>query len=231
MNLPPLRSRFFLLACGCWCALTLAAQAADYRLEPLDEAAPAEDLSDEVAARLQSTGVRIIRGASRTLCDLWLAKELPGQSDFTPTLAVLYPFNTGELIGVVRFTSNSEDFRGQDIKAGVYTLRFGLQPVDGNHVGTSDTRDFLLLLSAGDDTSAAVMDEFEMFQMSADAVGTTHPGMLSLLAVRDDDRDRPSLDHDEPRELWYVRLTADCNSAGESQQLPIDLVIVGRAPE
>ena len=43
---------------------------------------------------------------------------------------------------------DTADFRDQGIPAGTYILRYSQQPVDGAHVGTSTTRDFLALLPA-----------------------------------------------------------------------------------
>ena len=48
------------------------------------------------------------------------------------------------------------DFRGQEIKKGVYTLRYGQQPEDGNHIGTSELADFLLAIPAGVDSGMQV---------------------------------------------------------------------------
>jgi hypothetical protein len=125
-----------------------AACAADYRLETIKQAAPADDISPEIAAALAPTGFKVVQGEKRTLCEIWLAKTWTVTPGFQPSDSVLYPLAVGEFIGVLRFPRKGSDFRGQEIAAGMYTLRYANQPVDGNHVGTSPTRDFLLLSPA-----------------------------------------------------------------------------------
>jgi hypothetical protein len=204
------------------------ASAVDHRVEPLNEPAPAEAISPEIAAALQPGGVRVLRGGSRTVADLWLAKQWNAKADFKPTAAVLYPFEAGTLIGVIRFKNKGSDFRGQEIPAGVYTVRYALQPVDGNHVGTSDTRDFLLLLPGKEDAKAAAMDPMTMIQLSPKVTGTTHPAMMALLRSEAAEA-KPSIRHDEERDLWSVRLQGTANAAGKSQPQPIEIVVAGQA--
>ena len=136
------------IVCTTWCGALLAA---DFRLEPLADAVAAEELSPAIAKTLQSEGFKVIKGKSRTLCELWFSETWAAKSGFKPTNTVLYPFEVGQLVGVARYKSKGTDFRGQEIPAGVYTIRYAQQPVDGNHVGTSDTLDFLLLLPADAD--------------------------------------------------------------------------------
>ena len=104
-------------------------------------------------------------------------------------------------MGVLRFPRKGADFRGQEIAAGAYTLRYGDQPVDGNHVGTFDTRDFLLLLPAGADESPAALAEADLFEKSAQAAGSTHPAILPLVKPAGDGA-KPTLRHIEEKEWW-----------------------------
>lgn len=206
-----------------------SALAIDHRVEKLDEAAPADELSAEVAATLNPTGVRVIRGTSRTLCDIWLCKEWAVKS-FEPGADLIYPFQPGQLIGVVRFDRKSADFRDQEIEEGVYTLRYGQQPVDGAHVGTSLTRDFLLLSKASEDKSPAIVEYKPLVAASAAAVQTSHPGLLSLQRV-ECDAEAPAIRNREDADWWIVRLSGQATADGKKQTLPIDLVIVGVATE
>jgi hypothetical protein len=222
MKLPALFAACLLLVVGgtSW--------AVDHRVEPLNEPAPADALSPEIASALHPSGVRVLRGGSRTVADLWLVKEWNAKADFKPTSAVLYPFEVGTLIGVVRFKNRGNDFRGQEIPAGVYTVRYALQPVDGNHVGTSDTRDFLVLLPASEDKAMAPLDEMTMNQLSPKVTGTTHPAMMALLRSGAAEA-KPTVHHDEGRELWSVRLQGTAKAGGKSQPLPIEIVVAGQA--
>lgn len=205
------------------------AQAQEYAVAKLDEAAPADDLSEEIAASLASTGWRITADGD-TLIDLWLVKTWDARADFTPSIAVLYPLTHGQLLGVLRVEDELADFRDQEIDDGVYTLRYALQPEDGNHIGTSDTRDFLLVLPSSDDESAAVLSDEDLIALSADTAGGTHPAMLALLAAGEGPAQQPTIEHDEQRELWSLRL-ANPSQGGASDQLVLKLVFVGTAAE
>jgi hypothetical protein len=110
-------------------------------------------------------------------------------------------------------------------------LRYALQPQDGNHVGTSDTRDFLLLSSVSDDTEPDEVEKMRLFKLSAKTSGTPHPAMLSLLVPAAEPGDLPAMIHHESRELWSLRFVNPAIAGGEKQELVVELVVVGRAPE
>jgi hypothetical protein len=204
------------------------AQAVDYRLEPLAEAAPAEAISTEILARLQPQGFQVFRGANRSVIHVWLAQEWAARADFERTAAINYPFPLGELVGVVRYKSKGKDFRGQEIPTGVYVLRYANQPVDGNHVGTSDTRDFLVLTPADtDQTAVSTLDEKALFKLSAQVAGKTHPTMLSL--VPPSEAAEPALRHLEEHDWWIAHLPGRAAAGDAPADQPLDVVLVGQA--
>jgi hypothetical protein len=106
-----------------------------------------------------------------------------------------------------------------------------LQPEDGNHVGTSDTRDFLLLLPTASDTSAAPLEAEALFKQSAEVVGTPHPAMLALLKANADAETVPVVEHNEERELYSVLFKGTVDAGGKSSELPVQVVVVGQAAE
>ena len=203
----------------------------DYRVEKLAEAAPADGLADEIRSELSEAGLKVIKGTSRTFVDFWPAKKWATKPDFKASNAILYPFNVGELIGVIRYKSKGTDFRGQEIKSGVYTVRYALQPEDGNHVGTSDTRDFLLLLPIAEDTSPAAIEAEKLFKLSAEVVGTPHPAMLALQKANDSAEAVPAIEHNEERELHSLLFKGTADADGKSSELPVQVVVVGQAAE
>src|SRR5882762_5012164 len=72
-----------------------------------------------------------------------------------------------------KITSNGSDRRGQTIKAGVYTLRYGIMPVNGDHQGAAPQRDFVLMTPAADDKDLNATPNFEaLVAMSRKASGT-----------------------------------------------------------
>ncbi|HEV3342301.1 MAG TPA: hypothetical protein VG125_18170, partial [Pirellulales bacterium] len=164
-------------------ALTLyssrVAQAADdYRVEALSAAPPAGEFAPAIAEQLSANGFKVVTGQGRALCEVWPAKSWQTAGDFKSSGAVNYPFEFGQLLGVIRFARSGGDFRGQKIRKGAYTMRYGLQPQDGNHVGTSDTRDFVVLVPAADDGDPKPVEKEKLFKESTGASGTAHPAIL-----------------------------------------------------
>lgn len=208
--------------------MSLPARAVDYSVEPLDQPAPSGELSESVAAQLSAKGFTVKKG-KRTLCEIWPCKTWPVKADFKRTSSLIYPLEFGELIGVVHFARKAGDFRGQDIPKGTYTLRYALQPQDGNHIGTSDTRDFILLVPATEDQEPEAMSKEKMFSRSPQVAGGTHPTMLSLLFPGEGEA--PEMVHDESRELWSLKFSNPTSAGGKQGRLTLQLVLVGRAPE
>lgn len=211
------------------CVVTLLvasryAAAQDYTIETLAEPAPGDEVSENISAELAPEGYRVLRKGKPYL-DVWFPKAVPAKEDFSPTLSILYPFEQGKLMGVARYHRGGGDFRDQEIEEGVYTLRYALQPVDGNHVGTSDTRDFLLLSLAEDDTETDAVEGEELNLRSADAAQSAHPCMLSMLRTPDDATPEPKMLHDEDRELWSVQVPVT-TTIGDEKKV-ITFVVVG----
>jgi hypothetical protein len=219
-----------LILLGCLIVSVNTALAVDHRVEALKEAAPTADVSPQIASELSPTGVRVFRAPSTPLCDIWLCKQLAGAPDFKPGPEVQYPFQVGQLIGVIRFARKSADFREQEIGAGTYTLRYAQQPIDGAHVGTSPTRDFLLLSHAKKDTSPALMEYKPLTKQSTEAGGATHPALLSLQKSAAEPTNLPSIRHDEEKDWWIVAMPTQLKS-GEPKSLVCELVVVGIASE
>ena len=205
--------------------------AAEHRVEVLRQGPPADALAKEIAAQLAPTGLKVIRGSKRTLCEIWLCTQWTARDNFQPTAEVLYPFQPGQLIGVVRFRRKGGDFRDQDIRKGIYTLRYAQQPVDGNHEGTSPTRDFLVLVQAEQDTSNGPLAEEPLMKLSAAAAESDHPAMFCLQTVSGKTEPPPSIHHNEDHDWWIIRLQGKAKAGAKVHNLVIDLVIAGHAEE
>jgi hypothetical protein len=215
---------------GFACVLAGAVAAQDYKVEKVESAVPADALSPEIAALVSPTGFKLVKGESRTICEIWLCKEWPTAADHKPGGDVIYPLKLGQLVGVARYPRKATDFRDQEIAAGVYTLRYSQQPVDGAHVGTSPTRDFLVAIPAEKDKSPAALDYKAIVAGGKETSASSHPAILCLqrpgegteaLAVRED------TDH-----AWtIVRFTGKTKGADGAKDLTLELVLVGVAVE
>jgi hypothetical protein len=214
------------LAMPLWAALLISSRglAAEYRVESTKEEPPASELSADVVAQLSPSGFKVLQGEKRTVCEIWPAKKWAIRGDFKPSDTILYPLPVGSLVGAIRFPRKAADFRGQEIAAGVYTLRYANQPVDGNHVGTFPTRDFLLALPAADDQSSAPIAEMDLFKTSAKTTESTHPAIMPLVRA-EAGQPLPGIRHLEEQEWWTARF------ADGDGKVVLELIVVGKAAE
>jgi hypothetical protein len=199
-------------------------RAADYHVEPIKE--PAPDVSADIAAQLSPTGFKVLEGAKKTICEIWPAKTWSVKADFQPSDTVLYPIEPGSLVGVLRFPRKGADFRGQDIAAGVYTLRYADQPVDGNHVGTFATRDFLLLVPAANDETSAPIAEKDLFTASAKSAESSHPAIKPL--VKSESATPGELRHLEEQDWWTLAVGGQ---DAKGMKRTLEVIVVGKAAE
>ena len=86
----------------------------------------------------------------------------------------------GTLIGALKLDKDMPDIRGHVIKAGVYTLRYGIQPATDDHFGVSPFRDFLLVSPAAVDKDPASPGHDGIIELSRQTLGGKHPAVLSL---------------------------------------------------
>ena len=209
-------------------SLAQGALAADQKLEVLKEAP--QGLSAEVAAAIGETGFRIT-GKDGVICYIWLAKEISLKPKFKSSLRIKYPFQAGTLMGVIRYPNGSKpnDFRGQALKPGTYTLRYGLQPDDGNHLGTSDIRDFLVGCPPDKDTSPKRVEDIkDLFKLSASASGSTHPAIFLMIPPADKPFDTPAVEHDDAQHLVIFQTNANGKDGDKSVPVPLSVVVVGK---
>jgi hypothetical protein len=136
------------------------------------DAVPSE-IQAPVAAQLETGGVRA--SVDGKTLDFWWVKGVPvtGAADWANVAE-------GSVIGAVRIGAAFRDIRGKVIKPGVYTLRYGIQPDNGDHLGVSPHRQFLLLIPAHDDTDPAPQGHDGTVELSKGSIGGSHPGVWSI---------------------------------------------------
>jgi hypothetical protein len=163
---------------GCLVLAPAFASSADPALETTG-AAP--ETLGAARAVLPAEGVRV-SGVAGGPIDLWLRHELPAAKGEAGALGVRFgTLPKGALVGAVRFAADWIDYKGERVASGVYTLRYAVEPADGNHMGVSTYRDFLLLVPAGDDPGPeATLDLDRLIALSRKATGSSHPAVLAL---------------------------------------------------
>ncbi len=207
--------------------LSAPSSAQEYKLEALAEAPPADALAKPIVDALQVTGYRLTRGADQVVCDLWFCKTWELDADFKPNPTVLYPFRAGELIGALRFPRSGDDFRDQQIRTGVYTLRYLQQPVDGNHVGTSPTLDFLLMIRTSDDKTVAPIETMRLIELSAEASGSGHPAILCLQDPGTKPEKTPELTHNDDKDWWLGTFIGQGKAGDMTKETVVKLILIG----
>jgi hypothetical protein len=145
---------------------------------------PPPEVAAGIAQALATTGFQISDNGAR-YCEIWLRASLPsGQRSKEPAAlsnVTLPNIPIGALVGVMRFDGQGSDRRGQAIQPGVYTLRYGIMPLNDDHQGAAPQRDFLLLTPAGEDRDLNAAPNFDtLVKMSRKASGTAHPAVLSV---------------------------------------------------
>ena len=144
-------------------------------VSPHNDAVPAE-LVDAIKSRFAPGGQHVDIGGK--VLDFWWVKALPlraGSSEIGWSAV-----EEGALVGAVKLGAPYTEMRGRTIKQGVYTLRYGLQPSDGNHLGASPNPEFLLLSPAAADTSSAAPGHDGMIKISKLTIGLSHPAVWAL---------------------------------------------------
>ncbi len=206
-------------------ALLVSAKGEEFTVEALKEGAPAE-VADAIRKEMAPAGTRVLRGG-KPFIDVWFRAAVP-TGEPRQGLGILYgEIRQGGVVGAVRFHAGSSDYKNQKFPAGVYTLRYGLQPEDGDHQGTADNRDFLLLCqAAGDASPDPIAEPKELHKLSAKVNGKKHPAVLYL--VRGPEGAAPRIVRDDPAER--VMLEVDVPASG-GKHLRMWIVIVGKAPE
>src|SRR5262249_38487571 len=154
--------------------LIMAAGAAfaQYKLEPAGP--PPSDLPASIGGMLQKDGAEVSAG-SGAFCEIWFRTAAPSGPKSSEDGVTFPTIPHGALLGALRFVGRGSDRRGQNIKPGVYTLRYSLQPVNGDHQGVAPQRDFMVMIPAADDTDARSTPGFDdLMKMSRKASGTPH---------------------------------------------------------
>jgi hypothetical protein len=161
-------------------SLIVAAGAASGQYKIVPAGAPPSDLPAALGSQLQKVGYRVV-GPSGPFCEVWFRTSLPTGAKSAEDAVAFPTIQQGAILGVLRFPGQGADRRGQGVKPGVYTLRYALYPVNGDHQGVAPQRDFAVLTPIAEDKDPNAVPAFEpLMTMSRKASGTPHPAVLSL---------------------------------------------------
>jgi hypothetical protein len=163
---------------------SLAAQT-DFTVETVSE--KPVGVPGAIASLLAAEGHRV-SGTGGVVGTFWLRQEMPKRPS-PGELGIDFGHVTpGALVGLVELGAVWTDYRKLPVQPGLYTLRYGVQPADGDHMGQTYFRDFLMLVPVADDTfppdGVGGMSEAEpMIEAAKKSTGTAHPGVMALYQI------------------------------------------------
>lgn len=155
---------------------TLPVCAQDVAVSKAAVALPA-DLAPPVASALAPDAVTVTTAGAKL--EFWWVRAvtLTAAPATAPSWADV---PAGALVGAFRTSTAITDIRGFTIRPGAYTLRFALQPPNGDHLGISPNREFLLLGPAADDLTAGPAGYDGAVALAKKASHRAHPAAFSI---------------------------------------------------
>ncbi len=130
------------------------------------------DIAAPVQALLAPGGATATVGANTI--EFWWVKSLDMKGKDWSAVA------EGTLVGAMQLPAVFKDIRGRNIKPGVYLLRYALQPQNGDHLGVSPHREFLLATPAAEDTNPAALGHDPAVELAAKTINISHPAVFSI---------------------------------------------------
>ncbi len=159
-------------------ALSPAGQAGAALSGSVQTSPPPAALAPPIAGKLAKGSVRVVVSKGPATLEFWWVDGLAVKGGAAaPAWADV---EEGALVGAVNVSTEFRDIRARVIKPGVYTLRYGIQPDNGDHLGVSPFRQFLLLSPATLDTDPQPRGHDGTIEISKEAIGGSHPAVLSI---------------------------------------------------
>ncbi len=210
-------------------SLLQAVSASDFTAKASDKELPAA-LGESIKAELQDQALVISR-ADKPVYQVWLRKEIPFKTVPESPAKALNALGQTTLMGAIAVIADERDYRDDELYQGVYTIRFGLRPEDGNHLGTSEHLYFAVLIDAKNDKELGkITKSRQLVKASSKTSATDHPMILSLFPVKEADSEALSV-HEPAPEHQAIRLSIPATNPDGSKASPLvfDLVVAGMA--
>jgi hypothetical protein len=211
---------------GVLAVLAPLAWAQDHSIK-VGQTPPPSELREPFRQLLAERSVQVLNPQGAPVGEFWFRKAIPVKATAEQVKNGLTYREIEEttFLGAVRFDQTFVDFRKQKIKPGVYTLRFGMQPQDGDHMGTAPYPEFVVLIPAVRDMKPAPLEVKEMRELSNKAPGGTHPGIM-LLVPNEKPAEMPKLVAQEGG-IQALMVREEASAGGQKAPLGIGLTVVG----
>src|SRR5262245_5834423 len=148
---------------------------------------PQKDVPEPFRKLLNERSVQMVDAQGKALCEIWFRKEVPAKASPGQIKNGLTYREIPEttLLGVIQISDGLTDYRKQRINPGVYTLRLGYQPQDGDHMGTAPHGEFCLAVPIGNEKGVEPMEAKDLHSLSLRASKTSHPAVFLLFPGTD----------------------------------------------
>ena len=203
-----------------------ASTAADLAVKVADKEPPKE-LDASIRAKLQTKAIQLLDGG-KPVYEFWFGAGLPLQSKPASAAKALDALKQTTLLGAVAVSRDQRDYRDDELHAGVYTMRFALQPQDGNHLGTSEFNYFAILTPAKIDNKLDGISDYKaLVKASSKETSADHPVILSLRPASSDQGDVPQL-HTPAPDHKSVRVKVPAKAGDEKVSITFEVVYEGK---
>jgi hypothetical protein len=202
------------------------ATAANLKVKAAETPLPKE-LAEPISKLLDSKAMVVSDGSGKPLATVWPRKSLDSKATAEQADGGLRYGNIAEstVLGAVQFHQEWSDYRKQKIKPGVYTLRLGIQPQDGDHMGTAPYSEFALLAPAAKDTKPDLLDPDSLHELSSNSTTRKHPGIMMLMPNRKPAA-APAIE-DKPMQNEVLSFQIPVNAGGKMVPLGFSAVLIG----
>ena len=191
------------------------------------EHAEPKELAEPIRALVAGPSLQVTDDKGKSLCEIWFRPELPSKAtpEQVKTGLTYRELDESAIVGAIRFDQTFTDYRKQRIKPGVYTLRLGFQPMNGDHMGTAPFPDFCLLTPAKVDTKPDLVKTEDLFEMSAKSTGASHPAVM-LLYPDEKPENAPHL-IDKGSDTWVLAVKRPVTAGKEKTSIGLALTVMG----
>jgi hypothetical protein len=209
----------------------LPLRAADpYSIKVTDNTSVPAEVPEAVGKLLSTRCVQFLDSAGQPILEFWPRKQVPVKATEEQIKNGLTYREIPEsaILGAVRLVKQGSDYRKQKVPPGVYTLRLGAQPMDGDHMGTAPYSDFALLCPAKDDKNPGTMEAKALHELSAKTTNS-HPGVW-LLFPGTGAGPMPKLVN-KGTGHWVLLYQTDIDAGGKKGTMSFGLTLVGVSPQ
>jgi hypothetical protein len=217
-----------LAAAICLIQLLVSVEAGDVSLKMIEKEPPRE-VNEAVRKALLPKAVQLIE-SGHPIYEFWFRQDVPLKARPESDSKSLDALGEVTLLGVVQVGPGRRDYKDNEIAPGIYTIRFGLQPQDGDHLGTAEFPYFAVLIPAAADSDVDGIKKYKvMVKASGKGTATGHPIVLSLRppsgeAGSEPTLTKPAAEHEAVR----IKLNGKAMESDKPAGLAFELVYRGK---